>query len=110
MRHPRLRFAICLSGFKLENRCYEAFYSPKIMTPIFHTIGVADATISPLQTKKLARRCKYPWIYEFCGGHYVPQSKEFLELTVCLASFLQEVLGGPVNSPGVWVDIERATP
>ena len=40
----------------------------------------------------------------------MPQSKEFLELTVCLASFLQEVLGGPVNSPGVWVDIERATP
>ncbi|KAJ5492666.1 serine hydrolase-domain-containing protein, partial [Penicillium diatomitis] len=68
VNHPKLRFAICLSGFKLENMCYEAFYSPKIATPTFHTIGLSDATISPDQTKRLARQCKSPWLYQYNGG------------------------------------------
>jgi hypothetical protein len=109
MSHPQLKFAICLSGFKLENMCYEAFYSPKIATPTFHTIGLSDATISTVQTRKLARQCKSPWLYQFCGGHYVPQSKEFLELRGCLAGFLREVMGFSIDDPEEWIDVECFT-
>lgn len=89
--------------------CYEAFYLPKIATPTFHTIGLSDATISTIQTKKLARQCKNPWLYQYCGGHYVPQSKEFMELRGCLGAFLREVMGLPIVDQNDWIDAECIT-
>ncbi|KAJ5917583.1 hypothetical protein N7466_011137 [Penicillium verhagenii] len=90
-RHPPLLFAICLSGFMLENSCYQAIYDPKISTPVFHAIGIWDATVSPAQTIRLARQCTFPTIFEFEGGHYVPQAKEYAELKRSLLVFLQDI-------------------
>ncbi|KAJ5593602.1 hypothetical protein N7537_010506, partial [Penicillium hordei] len=105
-RHPQLRFAICLSGFKLKNKSYEAFYSPKIITPMFHAVGELDATVSPTQTRNLARCCFSPWFYEFFGGHYVPQSKDFLGFSQSLKSFLTAALGLSERVQESWVDID----
>ncbi|KAJ5142501.1 uncharacterized protein N7515_001288, partial [Penicillium bovifimosum] len=44
-RYSQLQFAICLSGFKLQNKCYEAFYFPNIVTPMFHAVGELDPTV-----------------------------------------------------------------
>ncbi|KAJ5642307.1 hypothetical protein N7490_006307 [Penicillium lividum] len=90
-RHPPLLFAICLSGFMLENSCYRAFYEPKINTPVFHTVGIWDATVSPAQTMRLERQCTFPTVFVFEGDHYVPQAKEFTELKRSLLDFLQDV-------------------
>ncbi|KAJ5160964.1 uncharacterized protein N7482_007968 [Penicillium canariense] len=89
---------ICLSGFRLDKGCYETFYSPNIETPVFHTIGELDSMISSTQTENLMRCCKRPWLFEFFGGHYVPQSKEFLEFSQSLASFLRGALRHSLNS------------
>ncbi|KAJ5640346.1 uncharacterized protein N7484_008208 [Penicillium longicatenatum] len=104
-RHPPLHFAICLSGFMLGKNCYQAFYDPKIETPIFHTIGELDATISTAQTIELSRQCTSPWFFEFNGGHYVPQIKEFINLRKSLSGFLEEVLGLPKKLDTSWIDI-----
>ncbi|KAF3404017.1 Dihydrofolate reductase [Penicillium rolfsii] len=104
-QHPPLKFSICLSGFKLGNRCYEAFYHPRLETPMFHAIGHLDATVVPAQTMSLVRKCLYPWIYEFFGGHYVPQCKEFMELRDSLANYLREALGLSAYGQDSWVNI-----
>lgn len=92
VNHQKLHFTVCLSGFRLDNKCYDTFYSPNIETPIFHTVGELDSMISSTQTENLMRCCKRSWLFEFFGGHYVPQSKEFLEFSQSLASFLRSAL------------------
>ncbi|KAJ6117940.1 hypothetical protein N7523_005691, partial [Penicillium sp. IBT 18751x] len=103
--HPQLRFAICLSGFKLRNQCYEAFYSPRISTPMFHSFGELDATITPAQTETLALDCLSPWFYQFFGGHYVPQGKEHMSFLDSLGGFLRDVLGLGSTSRETWTDV-----
>jgi hypothetical protein len=103
---PQLEFAICLSGFKLRNQCYEAFYSPRISTPMFHAVGELDATITPAQTETLALDCLYPWFYQFFGGHYVPQSKEYMSFRHSLEEFLRDVLGLASSSHETWSDVD----
>lgn len=98
VHHQKLHFTVCLSGFRLGNKCYETFYSPNIETPIFHTIGELDSMISSTQTENLMRCCKRSWLFKFFGGHYVPQSKEFLEFSQSLASFLRSALRHSLNS------------
>lgn len=105
-RHPQLKFAICLSGFKLKNQCYEAFYSPRILTPMFHAFGQLDATITPAQTEMLALDCSYPWFYQFFGGHYVPQSKEYMSFRRSLEGFLRDVLGLGSKLRETWTDVD----
>ncbi|KAJ5346980.1 uncharacterized protein N7506_000233 [Penicillium brevicompactum] len=105
-RHPQLLFAISLSGFKLENTCYKDFYSPKIVTPMLHAVGELDSTVSPEQTRSLAQQCSFPWLYNFFGGHYVPQYKELLSFSQSLASFLREVLGLAEVVQEAWEDID----
>ncbi len=73
---------------------------------MFHTIGLSDATISPCRTKNLARCCENPWLYQYRGGHYVPQSKEFLELYGCRAGFLRQAMGVSVDNPEEWIEID----
>ncbi|KAJ5766672.1 uncharacterized protein N7511_004288 [Penicillium nucicola] len=109
-RHSQLQFAICLSGFKLENKCYEGFYFPNIVTPIFHAVGELDSTVSPAQTRNLARHCSYPWFYEFFGGHYVPQNKDFMSFSQSLQSFLREVFGLYEEVQEGWEDIDMIYP
>ncbi|OQD78053.1 hypothetical protein PENANT_c093G03996 [Penicillium antarcticum] len=109
-RHSQLQFAICLSGFKLENKCYEAFYFPNIVTPMFHAVGELDSTVSPAQTRSLARHCSYPWFYEFFGGHYVPQNKDFMSFGQSLQSFLREVFGLCEEVQEGWEDIDIVYP
>jgi hypothetical protein len=89
--------------------CYQAFYSPKIATPMFHTIGLSDTTISPSQTRKLAKDCENPWLYQYPGGHYVPQSKEYGELYGRLAGFLRKAIGISVDNPEERIEVD-ATP
>ncbi|KAF3397742.1 hypothetical protein F1880_006190 [Penicillium rolfsii] len=55
VHHQNFHFTVCLSGFRLDNKCYETFYSRNIETPIFHTIGELDSMILSTQTENLMR-------------------------------------------------------
>ncbi|KAJ5318274.1 hypothetical protein N7476_004694 [Penicillium atrosanguineum] len=108
--HPQLEFAICLSGFKLRNQYYEAFYCPRISTPMFHAFGELDATVTPTQTEALALDCSYPWFYQFFGGHYVPQIKEYISFRHSLEYFLRNVLSFTAESLGSRGILKTLTP
>lgn len=83
----------------LENSYYRDLYDRKISTPVFHTIGVWDATVSAAQTTALAHQCLFPVVFHFEGGHYVPQAKEFVKLDIVLREFLQTI---PYFLPNDW--------
>ncbi|KAJ5663914.1 hypothetical protein N7507_004645 [Penicillium longicatenatum] len=67
--HPPFQFAVCFSGFKLENEVYDSIYSPKIQTPILHVAGNLDPMIDPARTKRLAGSCANASFYQFSGSH-----------------------------------------
>jgi hypothetical protein len=73
---------------------------------MLHAVGELDSTVSPGQTRSLARQCSFPWIYTFFGGHYVPQHKDFLSFSQSLGRFLREVLGPSKMVQDVWEDID----
>lgn len=70
-----------------------------ITAPLENTENICNATISPVQTKRLTRQCKNQWRYEFCGGHYVPQSRGFWSLKVTLRVFFEKWWGD-------WIDMK----
>jgi hypothetical protein len=76
------------------------------VTPILHAVGELDSTVPPGQTGSLARQCSFPWLYEFFGGHYVPQHKESLSFSQSLGRFLSEVLGLSEMDQDAWEDID----
>ena len=73
---------------------------------MFHAFGELDATITPAQTETLALDCMYPCFYRFFGGHYVPQSKEYMSFRPSLEVFLRDVLGLTSSSHGTWKDVD----
>lgn len=73
---------------------------------MLHAVGELDSTVSPEQTRSLAQQCSFPWLYEFFGGHYVPQYKEFLSFNLSLGRFLREVLGLSEVVQEAWEDID----
>lgn len=105
IQHSQLRFAVCLSGFRLRNTCYNNLYLPKILTPMFHTSGELDTMVSPSQTRSLVDHCENPWLYKFWGGHDVPQNKEYVRFRISFGDFLQQAMGiSPIAEVG-WFDI-----
>ncbi|KAJ5471881.1 hypothetical protein N7539_008824 [Penicillium diatomitis] len=98
INHPQLRFAICLSGFRLKHVSYKkSFYSSSIKTPTFHTIGTSDAVIDPNRTVDLTNCYEDAQVYQYDGGHYVPQYKEANGLRGDLIPFLQRVMKMPTD-------------
>ncbi|KAJ5637974.1 hypothetical protein N7490_007853 [Penicillium lividum] len=100
--HPPFKFAVCCSGFKLGNPFYKEFYSPKIETPILHSIAIMDGMIAPLESMQLAKSCSHASLYTFFGTHYVPRSSEFVET---LGDFVMNALTMR-DSDGDWEDYE----
>ncbi|KAJ5882776.1 uncharacterized protein N7473_011210 [Penicillium subrubescens] len=92
--HSALRFAICLSGFRL-GPIYDKFYEPTIRTPILLAIGSYDPVITAEDSHSLAKHCQFARIFEFSGVHYVPQFKESRDFRKTLNDFLEEFLFDP---------------
>lgn len=92
--HSVLRFAICLSGFRL-GPIYDKIYDPMIRTPILLTIGSHDPVITAENSQRLAKHCQFARIFEFSGVHYVPQFKESHDFRKTLIDFLGDFLFDP---------------
>jgi predicted esterase len=103
MTHPPLEFAVCFSGFKLENQSYVPIYSPKIKTPILHVIGTMDTMIDPSLSLRLSKFCANASLRYFQGTHFVPRDWAFLE---DLSQFVRNSLDAKEDNEDDWEDCE----
>ena len=56
--HPPLKFAVSYSGFgAATNPSYQAFYEPKIVTPMLHFLGSVDVVVSEQRSLRLVDAC-----------------------------------------------------
>jgi Serine hydrolase (FSH1) len=92
IQHPPMKFCILYSGFVAPGERYRAFYDPHISTPSCHFIGSLDSVVEESRCRALvdafggepkAQLVFHP------GGHFLPSSKQFLDV---LVSFICRVL------------------
>lgn len=97
LEHPRMKFAMCYSGFRSPGDRYRGFYeSPAIQTPILHVLGSLDAVVEEGRSRALVEACagdpeaegKVVW---HPGGHFLPSQRPFLDAAV---KFISECLEG----------------
>lgn len=99
--HPPLKFAISYSGFGAStNALYQAFYEPKITTPMLHFLGSVDTVVSEERSLRLVDACidgrgregGAPRLVYHPGGHFLPSSQK--QGVAALVNFIREVVGG----------------
>ncbi|KAF2486033.1 serine hydrolase-domain-containing protein [Neohortaea acidophila] len=97
---PPLKFAVSYSGFGASaNALYQAFYEPKIHTPMMHFIGTVDTVVSEERSLRLVDACVNPRgaeggvqrVVYHPGGHFLPSSQK--QYVGALASFIRESVG-----------------
>lgn len=99
---PPMKFAVSYSGFAaLPSDLYQAFYEPRIATPMCHFIGSVDTVISEERCLLLADTCeggregvvgKFPRVVYHPGGHFLPSSQK--PYVAALVAFIRETVQG----------------
>ena len=107
--HPPLKFAVSYSGFGAStNPLYQAFYEPKIQTPMLHFLGTVDTVVSEERSLRLVDACVdgrgkkggVERVVYHPGGHFLPSSQR--QYVAALVAFIREAVGEDVS-----VDAER---
>lgn len=103
---PPMKFAVSYSGFAaLPSDLYQAFYEPKVQTPMCHFIGSVDTVISEERCLLLADTCeggrdgvvgKLPRVVYHPGGHFLPSSQK--PYVAALVAFIRETVQGGAGS------------
>lgn len=102
--HPPLKFAVSYSGFgAATNPLYQAFYQPKIQTPMLHFLGTVDTIVSEDRSLRLVDACVdargkeggVPRVVYHPGGHFLPSSQK--QYVAALVSFIREAVGEDVT-------------
>ncbi|KAK5131959.1 hypothetical protein LTR08_000471 [Meristemomyces frigidus] len=97
--HAPLRFAVSYSGFGASNNAlYQAFYTPKIQTPMMHFLGSVDTVVSEERSLRLVDACVdgrgkeggVPRVVYHPGGHFLPSSGK--QYVAALVAFIREVV------------------
>lgn len=98
--HPPLKFAVSYSGFGAStHELYQAFYAPKITTPMCHFLGSVDTVVSEDRSLRLVEACVdgkgkeggVPRVIYHPGGHFLPSSQK--QYVAALVAFIREVFG-----------------
>lgn len=84
-----LKFAVSYAGFWAPRGDYDAFYEPKIRTPVLHVIGSLDTVVEEDRTQGLIERTVNPQVAVHPGGHFVPVGKEWV---AALVNFIRGTL------------------
>lgn len=99
--HPPLKFAVSYSGFGASNNAlYQAFYDPKITTPMLHFIGSVDTVVEESRSLRLVDACLngrgpeggVPRVIYHPGGHFLPSSQK--QYVAALVAFIRDIVGG----------------
>lgn len=77
-----LKFAVSYAGFWAPRSDYDAYYDPKIATPLLHVIGSLDTVVEDDRTQGLIERCVSKEKVVHPGGHFVPVGKEWVAALV----------------------------
>lgn len=94
--HPPLRFAVSYSGFgAAANPLYQAFYEPKIATPMLHFLGSVDTVVEERRSLRLVEACADGGaggrrVVYHPGGHFLPSSQK--QYVGALVGFIREVM------------------
>lgn len=96
--HAPLRFAVSYSGFGAStNPLYQAFYEPKIATPMLHFLGQVDTVVEEARSLRLVDACVEgrgegdKRVVYHPGGHFLPSSQK--QYVAALAAFMMETMG-----------------
>jgi pimeloyl-ACP methyl ester carboxylesterase len=94
-----LKFAVSYSGFAAStNPLYQAFYEPRISTPMMHFLGSLDTVVSEERSLRLVEACKdgkgkdggVQRVVYHPGGHFLPSSQK--QYVAALVAFIREVM------------------
>lgn len=105
--HQSLKFAVSYSGFGAStNPLYQAYYEPKIRTPMLHFLGSVDVVVSEERSLRLVDACVdgrgkkggVDRVVYHPGGHFLPSSQK--QYVAALVAFIREAVGedSPVAS------------
>lgn len=103
--HPPLKFAVSYSGFGAStNALYQAFYKPKIRTPMLHFLGTVDTVVSEERSLRLVDACEdgsggkggVERVVYHPGGHFLPSSQR--QYVAALVAFIKETVGEVVQA------------
>lgn len=79
-----LKFAVVYSGFRAPGKRHDAFYEPKIETPVLHFLGQLDSVVEEERSRALIGACeagdKNVAIHP--GGHFLPSQRPWLDACV----------------------------
>jgi hypothetical protein len=98
--HPPLKFAVSYSGFGAStHELYQAFYVPKIQTPMLHFLGSVDTVVSEERSLRLVDACVdgrgkeggCQRVVYHPGGHFLPSSQK--QYVAALVAFIKEAIG-----------------
>lgn len=104
--HPPLKFAVSYSGFGAStNALYQAFYEPKIATPMLHFLGTVDTVVSEERSLRLVEACMdgrgreggVDRVVYHPGGHFLPSSQR--QYVSALVGFIREAVGEGGEKP-----------
>jgi predicted esterase len=96
-----LKFSVSYSGFGAPGELYQAFYEPKIQTPMLHFIGSLDTVVEESRSLRLVDACVtgrgveggVARVVYHPGGHFLPSSQK--QYVAALVAFIRQVVGGP---------------
>ncbi|KAK5164347.1 uncharacterized protein LTR77_010043 [Saxophila tyrrhenica] len=103
MVHPPMKFAVSYSGFGAStNALYQAFYTPKIQTPMLHFLGSVDTVVSEERSLRLVDACiqgrgregGVQRVVTHPGGHTLPSQKQYV---AALVTFIREAVSEDVD-------------
>lgn len=93
--HPPLKFAVSYSGFGAStNALYQAFYDPKIKTPMLHFLGSVDTVVEEARSLRLVDACENgrgvngERVVYHPGGHFLPSSQK--QFVGALVAFIRD--------------------
>lgn len=81
---PSLKFAVMYSGFSLKPNKYSDWYANGINIPNLHVLGDLDTVVEESRSLSLWDKCaeEHRLMLRHQGGHFVPNSKSYVEKVV----------------------------
>ncbi|KAL8823676.1 MAG: hypothetical protein Q9191_005647 [Dirinaria sp. TL-2023a] len=94
-----LKFAIVYSGFRAPGKRYEAFYEPRIETPVLHFLGQLDSVVEEDRSRALVAACEAGEknVVIHPGGHFLPSQRPWLDACV---NFVKSCTEQPAGRAG----------
>ncbi|KAJ1723061.1 Ovarian cancer-associated protein 2 [Coemansia erecta] len=78
--HPQVKFVILAGAFGVEPEEYQGIYDTKLDVRSLHMTGEYDTVIESSRSRKMMDVFVDPVVFEFRGGHFIPQTPECLRV------------------------------